>query len=199
MSAERAGAYGVYAGVRSIKDGSMKTTISIVLGTALTACLNAGVYAHEVGQAAPNCKLETLAQESTTKDLEQHRGKVLYVDFWASWCGPCAQSFPFMNAMQREFGDKGLQILAINVDEKSEDAKAFLDKHPASFNLAADATGQCPKRFGVKGMPTSYLVDKQGVIRHIHLGFRAGEADKVRSMVENLLNEESSALSSSAE
>jgi thiol-disulfide isomerase/thioredoxin len=161
--------------------------------------MHTGVYGYEVGQPAPNCKLAALSEQSAATELEQHRGKVLYVDFWASWCGPCAQSFPFMNALQREFGDQGLQILAINVDEKADDAKAFLAKHPASFGLAADASGQCPKSFGVKGMPTSYLVDKQGVIRHIHLGFRAGEAEKVRDIVGKLLSENGSPLSSSTE
>ncbi len=94
-----------------------------------------------------------------------------------------------MNDLDREFRDRGLQILAINLDEKLEDARAFLAKHPVSFALAADPSGRCPRDFGVQGMPSSYLVDRQGIIRHVHLGFRPGEAKKLWALVEQLLAE----------
>jgi thiol-disulfide isomerase/thioredoxin len=132
--------------------------------------------------------LKSLGEESPI-NMGQFKGKVVYVDFWASWCTPCARSFPFMNDLDREFHDRGLIVLAINLDEKLEDAQAFLAKHPASFALAADPSGQCPRDFGVRGMPSSYLVDRQGMIRHVHLGFRAGEAEKLRALVEQLLAE----------
>lgn len=148
------------------------------------------VDAVELGQPAPDCELRSIGGGAPV-DLDQFKGKVLYVDFWASWCPPCARSFPFMNDMEQEFADKGLVVLAINVDEKPEDAKAFLAKHSASFSLAADVNGQCPQRWGVQAMPSSYLVDASGVIRHVHVGFRAGEAEKLRAAVEQLLAERS--------
>jgi thiol-disulfide isomerase/thioredoxin len=124
-------------------------------------------------------------------DMRQFRGKVLYVDFWASWCTSCAKSFPFMNALDKEFRDSGLQIVGINVDEDIDSAKAFLAKRPASFTLAADATGQCPRDFGVTAMPSSYLVDREGTIRHAFIGFRSGEAARIRTLVTQLLAEQS--------
>jgi thiol-disulfide isomerase/thioredoxin len=142
--------------------------------------------------AAPNCALTSI-EDKQRYNMAQFRGRVLYVDFWASWCGPCAQSFPFMNGLDREFRDQGLQVLGINVDEKPRDALTFLVKHPAGFHIAADSTGQCPKAFGVKAMPSSYLIDRNGVIRHVHLGFRPGQANQLRDKVLQLLAEKPAA------
>lgn len=138
--------------------------------------------------AMPNCTL-TSVEGKQVDDLQQYHGKVLYVDFWASWCGPCAESFPFLNNLNREYSAKGLQIIGVNVDENAQDAQSFLVKHPANFNIAADASGQCPKNFGVKAMPSTYLIDRNGVVRYTHLGFRTGETKKLREMVEKLLAE----------
>jgi thiol-disulfide isomerase/thioredoxin len=155
---------------------------------ALACALCSPVRAAEPGSATPICALKSLGEESPI-NMGQFKGKVVYVDFWASWCAPCVRSFPFMNELDREFRDRGLQVLAINLDEKLEDAQKFLAKHPAGFILAADRSGQCPRDFGVRGMPSSYLVDRQGIIRHVHLGFRPGDARKLRALVEQLLAE----------
>lgn len=141
-----------------------------------------------VGNAVPDCALSPIG-ESQNSGLSQYKGKVLYVDFWASWCGPCAQSFPFMNEMHQQLKDQGLQIVGINLDENTDDAKAFLAKLPASFMVVADASKQCAKDFDVKAMPSSYLIDRKGIIHHIHLGFRPGEAQEIRLLVEKLLSD----------
>ena len=75
------------------------------------------------------------------------------------------------------------------MDESPEEAQGFLAKYPAHFTVAADATGQCAKDFGVKAMPSSYLIDRNGVIRQLHLGYRPGEAEEFRTLVEQLLAE----------
>ncbi len=142
----------------------------------------------DAGRAAPNCSLAPVGNEESF-DFHRYRGKVVYVDFWASWCSPCRQSFAFMNELEGQFRDKGLHVLAINLDEKPEDAKSFLQKHPAHFTVAYDAGGQCPQDFGVQGMPSSYLIDREGIVRYVHLGFRPGEAEKIRGLVEQLLAE----------
>lgn len=136
----------------------------------------------------PACDL-TLLDGSRSLDLAQHRGKVLYVDFWASWCGPCVKSFPFMNQLYRDLQAKGLEVVGVNLDENPDDAKAFLADNPAIFTVAADKSENCARRFAVKGMPSSYLVDRSGVIRYEHLGFRPGEAQAFRGLVEKLLAE----------
>jgi len=160
--------------------------ILIPVCAALAFTYHSNVNGHEAGDAAPNCALTSFTG-GQRYDLQQFHGKVLYVDFWASWCSPCARSFPFMNDLDREFRDRGLQIVAINEDEKLEDAQTFLAKYPANFTVVFDAGGQCARKIGVKGMPSTYLVDRQGVIRHVHLGFRPGAAEKLHGLVEQLL------------
>lgn len=144
------------------------------------------VFAVDVGQAIPTCKVSAIG-EGQALELSQYKGKVLYVDFWASWCGPCAKSFPFLNEMHQQLKDQGLQIMGVNLDENMDDAKAFLTKYPPSFTVMADISKQCAKDFDVKAMPSSYLIDRNGVVQHIHLGFRSEEAKGVRAQVEKLL------------
>lgn len=151
-------------------------------------CLNSLALAADVGKPMPACKVSPIGQNQDS-ELDQFKGKVLYVDFWASWCGPCAKSFPFLNEMHEQLKDQGLQIVGVNLDEDVDDAKAFLAKYPASFSVMADVSKQCAKDFAVKAMPSSYIIDRKGLIHHVHLGFRPGEAKEIRLLVEKLLGE----------
>lgn len=137
---------------------------------------------------APACKFSGFNQQQQ-RDLQQYRGKVVYLDFWASWCGPCLDSFPFMNKLQNRFQDKGLVVLAVNLDENREDGENFLAQHPVGFEVAVDNDQQCAKLLELKAMPSSYLIDRSGRIRATHMGFRAGEAEQFANQVEQLLEE----------
>jgi thiol-disulfide isomerase/thioredoxin len=138
------------------------------------------------GATSPNCTLTPIGG-GPGKAIQQYQGKVVYIDFWASWCGPCAQSFPFMNKLYKDLHAKGLEVVGVNLDEEPQDALGFLAKTPAQFTILADASGQCPQDFGVKAMPSSYLIDRTGVVRHVHLGFKAAESAELRQQVEALL------------
>jgi thiol-disulfide isomerase/thioredoxin len=140
------------------------------------------------GQPAPTCALAALGPGPAV-DLQHARGKVLYVDFWASWCTPCRKAFPFLNTLDADFRARGLQVVGVNVDEDPANARIFLERNPARFAVAADRGGACPRAFGVEGMPSSYLVDRSGVVRYVHLGFRPDDADALRHKVEQLLAE----------
>ncbi|MGZ8163124.1 MAG: TlpA family protein disulfide reductase [Methylobacter sp.] len=146
------------------------------------------IFAVEVGSKSPDCAL-TLINDTQRYELQQFHGRVLYVDFWASWCPPCAKSFPFMNDLHRDLKDSGLQVIGVNLDQAPEDAKTFLAKYPANFTVAADANEKCARDFDVKAMPSSYLVDRNGIIRKVHFGFRPGEAKELRALAEQLLAE----------
>jgi thiol-disulfide isomerase/thioredoxin len=161
----------------------------IALLTATLAFLPIPLIAAEPsGRVAPDCAL-TSAFDAQNYHLQQFKGKVVYVDFWASWCGPCVQSFPFMNGLDHEFKGKGLQIVAINMDENPADAQQFLGQHPAKFTVLADTNQQCAKAFEVKAMPSSYLIDRNGVVRYEHLGFKAGETEQLQTLIKQLLTE----------
>ena len=115
---------------------------------------------------------------------------IVLVDFWASWCVPCVKSFPFLNTLHRELKGRGLEVVAVDVDEHVPDGAAFLRNHQAQFTVGSDPRGDCPKAFGLHGMPTSYLIDRQGVVRLVHTGYRDGEAVEVRHQIETVLMED---------
>lgn len=134
------------------------------------------------GAKAPNCKLHLLDGKASTS-IGQLRGKVLYVDFWASWCVPCKLSFPFMNDMHAKYGPLGLTIVAISVDRKREDADRFLRATPARFVIAYDAEMKVADLYQPKGMPTSYLIGTDGKVRAVHGGFRLDDREKIEKEI----------------
>ncbi len=167
----------------------MTATLFIrTLSALLLLCFTSISHSEELHREAPQCALTSL-NDSQPLNLQQFKGKVVYVDFWASWCGPCAKSFPFMNQLDNELKRQGLEVIGINLDEEIEEAKQFLQQTPASFAIAKDLDKKCAKDFGVKAMPSSYLIDRKGVIRNEHLGFRPGEAEEFKLLVEQLLAE----------
>lgn len=142
-----------------------------------------------VDKASPACELTTL-DGTPVESFQAMKGKVIYVDFWASWCPPCVQSFPFLNQLQQEFGDQGLRVVGVNLDEEMVDAEKFLARYPADFSIVTDPSRQCAQDFDVMAMPSSYLIDKEGIVRHIHRGFRPGETSELRLIVEQLLQQQ---------
>ncbi len=146
------------------------------------------IHAVEPGQAAPDCLLAQLGATPPV-DLRELRGRVVYVDFWASWCAPCRKAFPFLNMLEAELGQRGLQVIGVNVDEDAASARKFLERVPARFSVGRDQGGRCPRAFGVQAMPSSYLIDRSGVVRYVHLGFRPEDAALLRGRVEQLLAE----------
>ena len=134
----------------------------------------------EVGQVAPEVRLPGA---SGMTGLAALKGKVVYLDFWASWCGPCRQSFPWMNEMQAKYGSRGFQVLAVNVDAKREDAEKFLAETPAAFNVAFDAHGETPRAYGIKGMPTSVLISAGGKVLYTQAGFREDERKALEASI----------------
>lgn len=139
---------------------------------AASLVVSAAAWAVEPGQPAP---LFELAGTKGTVALQKLKGKVVYVDFWASWCGPCKQSFPWMNEMQAKYGPRGLQIVGVNLDVKTADAEKFLSEVPAQFTVAYDPKGDTAKRYAIKGMPSSVLVSADGKVIKVHAGFREDE------------------------
>jgi cytochrome c biogenesis protein CcmG/thiol:disulfide interchange protein DsbE len=123
-----------------------------------------------------------------TLDLRKHRGKVVVVDFWASWCVPCRRSFPWLNAMRQKYGDRGLVIVGVNVDRERRDADGFLAETPATFDIVFDPAGHLPKEYGVMGMPSSFVFDREGRLVARHVGFQNGKRDEYESVLRNALN-----------
>ncbi|RZS56988.1 TlpA family protein disulfide reductase [Sphaerotilus mobilis] len=145
--------------------------------------LTGTAQAATVGSPAPALSLPSLDGTLDLASSPALKGRVVLVDFWASWCGPCRQSFPWMNLMQQRHGPRGLQIVAVNVDRERADADAFLRQFPPSFRIAFDASGDTPRRWGARAMPTSVLVGADGRVLLQHEGFRPADQSVLESAI----------------
>lgn len=162
----------------------MKFIISSILAGLLTV-FSIPSMALAVGDAGPAFDLPGT---TGTVNLAGLKGKVVYVDFWASWCGPCKQSFPWLNEMQAKYGAKGFQIVGISVDTKMADAKTFLTEVPAKFTVAFDEKSLTPKLYGIKGMPSSVLLDGNSKVIMQHTGFKDSEKAQLEQAIAQALS-----------
>jgi thiol-disulfide isomerase/thioredoxin len=145
----------------------MKLLMSLIAGLALLAPL----------RAAP------------LVDVDGLRGQVVYLDFWASWCAPCRLSFPWLQHLQESYGAQGLTIIAVNVDTDRAAVEKFLARLRPTFDVRFDPQGKLPEIYKVRGMPSSVLIDRRGVTRFTHIGFRPIDAEAYESQVRELLDE----------
>jgi cytochrome c biogenesis protein CcmG, thiol:disulfide interchange protein DsbE len=122
-----------------------------------------------------------------TVKLSNHKGKVIYLDFWASWCGPCKRTFPWMNEMHKKYGKDGFQVIAVNVDQKKSDAEKFLAATPAEFTVAFDSGNTTAAAYQPKGMPSSYLIDRNGVVHEVHAGFKESQQSELEHKIQQAL------------
>jgi len=167
--------------MKTITTCKMKITAALAalaLGAALSlaATLN-------VGDSFPD--LTSYGLEGKLPDLH---GKVVLVDFFASWCGPCKESFPVMQELHKKYADKGLIIIAINLDKNKEDMEDFLKQHPASFVIVRDAANKLVREVKIPTMPSSFLIDQNGKVHAFHRGFKGEETrKKYEEEIESLL------------
>ena len=120
-------------------------------------------------------------------DLKSHQGKVVYLDFLASWCKPCQKSFPWMNRLLTKYPADKFTIITINLDAETEAMRHFLGKVKADFDIYHDPSGQIAEQFELEGMPTSYLIDSDGRVVKEHIGFYTKKVDQYEREIEELL------------
>lgn len=127
------------------------------------------------------------AAEPPALELEQYEGKLVYLDFWASWCVPCRRSFPWMNEMRERYGDDGLVIIAVNLDAERELATRFLAETPAEFDIVYDPEGRLAADWQLVGMPNSFLISREGEVIARHVGFRSDSPGKLEAEIREQL------------
>lgn len=120
--------------------------------------------------------------------LSKLKGHIVYLDFWASWCIPCRDSFPFMNQLQEKYNAQGLRIITINVDKSTDDANKFLHTYPALFPAYQEPEQTLLKHLSVKGLPTSFVFNREGALVHRFTGFNPFKAKKVEKTLSHLLS-----------
>ncbi|HTC43500.1 MAG TPA: TlpA disulfide reductase family protein [Steroidobacteraceae bacterium] len=139
--------------------------------------------------ACTACLGAAFASPASVVDIGALQGRVVYLDFWASWCEPCRRSFPWMETLRRAYEGKGLIVLAIDVDTDRADADRFLRRFQPGFDVRFDSSGTLAEQYKVTGMPTSVLIDRHGVQRFRHIGFQAADTASYESQVRQLLAE----------
>ncbi len=164
-----------------------RATLAAVLSLCALAFMQ-DAHALSRGQAAPEIRLTDLAGK--TLSLARLKGKVVVVDFWASWCKPCREELAVLEALHQKYASKGLVILGVNVDKDAETARKFLkdNKLALSFSLANDAKHEVAERYAPPTMPSSYVIGRDGKVQFVQAGFRASDAKRIEAAVENLLN-----------
>ncbi|MGE5360591.1 MAG: TlpA family protein disulfide reductase [Bacteroidales bacterium] len=179
--------------------GRHRQRTAITLAAVAAACLLVGATsdaasprgrALKPGDKAPDLRLPTAA--GSTLALSDLRGEVILVDFWASWCAPCQASFPALSDLHAELHDRGFEVVAVNVDERRDDADAFLAARPHAMPVVFDPAGDAPSAFGVSAMPTSFLLDRDGRVRFVHVGYTSKTIDAYRREIDGLLAERTS-------
>jgi len=179
MQAAPSGSYRI---LRVVANAARAVAVAIAVSSAVST-----TQAAVIGDAAPSFILSG-PQGAVSLDAVRARGEWTYLDFWASWCGPCKQSFPWMNEMHAKYGGKGLRIVAVSVDTRTPDAEKFLASNPASFTIAYDTSGDTPRRYAVKAMPTSLLIDPAGRVVLVHAGFKTEDRAALEDAIKNALS-----------
>jgi cytochrome c biogenesis protein CcmG/thiol:disulfide interchange protein DsbE len=129
----------------------------------------------------------TPARSAPPPELGEIKGKLVWVDFWASWCAPCRRSFPWLNQIQARYAAQGLQVIGVNLDEQRSAADAFLKEVPARFTLKFDPAGKLALKFNLQAMPSSFLLDASGNVLASHAGFRLAESAVYESEIKKAL------------
>lgn len=145
------------------------------------------VSAAEVGKPAPDFTLKSLSGENLK--LSEMTGNVVLINFWASWCGPCREEMPLLNALHSKYEPLGFTVLGVNVEEDVNGAKGFLKNFPVDFPVLLDNTNKVSKQYQVIAMPTTVVVDRDGNMRYLHQGYKSGDEEKYRQMVKKLVRE----------
>ena len=155
----------------------------------LTVLLGLAGSANAVGlqDEAPDFTLENLTGGNMR--LEEYRGQVVLINFWASWCGPCRQEMPILDRLHHRYEDTGFAVLGINVEGESAPAQEIVDRTNVTFPILIDDGQKVSELYNLEAMPSTVVVDRDGVVRYIHRGYKPGDEAKYVEVVKQLIRE----------
>ena len=175
--------------MRKLSTYPMKTFVAFLLCALFSVGVQSDPTTKQDAIAAPEFSLPAIANAEGVISLASYKGAVTYLDFWASWCGPCRLSLPALDEIYQELAPMGLKVMAVSVDVVEEDAWDFLARYPVTYPVTIDTEGNVPKAYAVNGMPSGYLIDREGRVRAVHVGFKRGDEDALRAEILQLLEE----------
>lgn len=160
------------------------------LAAALPLTLGASPVADaKVAANGPAPEFSLAARGGQKLSLSQYKGQVVMINFWATWCGPCRQEMPLLDAMYKKYKKMGFTLIGVNVEPDSKAAEAFLKTMPVSFPVAFDPDSSVSKLYSVQGMPSSVIIDRKGNARVIHRGYRPGDENVYLDHIRKLIKE----------
>ena len=145
------------------------------------------VQAAELNKPAPDFTLKGL--DGKNLKLSEYVGNVVFLNFWASWCAPCREEMPLLDALHQKYKDLGFVVLGVNVEEQTDLARSYISRRPVKFPILLDPQNQVSKAYNVIAMPTSVLIDRSGNMRYLHQGYKAGDEAQYSKMVKKLIRE----------
>ena len=160
---------------------------SLFLGVVISCVSITPVGAVSVSGPAPDFTLKSL--DGKNLKLSEMRGKVVLINFWASWCGPCRQEMPLLNSLHNKYEPLGFTVIGVNVEERTENARDFIKNTPVDFPILLDNENRVSKLYKVVAMPTTVVVDRDGNMRFLHHGYIPGDEFEYRKMVKKLIRE----------
>ncbi len=169
--------------------------VSAVFRTAAIVCTLTALLAAPASQAAMP-KIGSVAPDFALKGnsgknlkLSEHRGEVVMINFWATWCGPCRQELPLLNSLHEKYRKAGFTLLGVNVDDRPDAALVMAKKLGITFPVLFDSEKRVSRLYDVNAMPSTVLIDRDGKVRYIHLGYRAGYETSYENQVRELLKQ----------
>lgn len=153
----------------------------------LTLFITINAQAVSVGDTAPDFTLKNM--QGKNMNLTEQRGNIMLINFWASWCGPCRKEMPVLQALEDKYKDLGVQVWGINVEQESQAGKDFLANLSLNFSIFFDETNTLSKTYQVEAMPTTVIVDRDGVVRFVYLGYKDGYGKKYEKAIKQLMRE----------
>lgn len=136
---------------------------------------------------APDFSLQSL--DGSTVRLSDLKGQVVLINFWATWCAPCREEMPLLDAIYQKYNRLGVELLGINVEDDASGARKYLNETPVTFPILFDPDGRVSKQYQVKAMPSTILVDRHGNVRHIHYGYKPGYENDYQDQIRALVRE----------
>ena len=167
----------------------MRIKFPLLAATSIAlAMLGAPAHAGDHGTPAPDFTLKSRGGDNLR--LAEQRGNIVLVNFWASWCGPCREELPKMEALQQSYQDLGFTVLAVNVDDHPSKADVLLDDVKVTFPVLYDTQGRVSQQYDVSAMPTTVIIDRDGKARLTHKGYKSGDERKYEKAIKLLLRED---------
>lgn len=172
--------------MKIVSETSKMNTAGGIAILGLLCLLSSPVWPASIGDAAPGFSLP--APQEGKVSLEEFKGKVVLINFWASWCVPCQEELPELQRLYQKYQERGFEVIGINIDKKQVNAEKFIGRFNLTFPVALDPASSTIREYKGRSMPMSYLIDRQGVVRQLFFGFNRKKLPVMETAIVEVLD-----------